>query len=373
MNDSASATVAQRQAAGSVVAGWPALLVAALVVGGAVYSFSPRQPPAFPDTQVYPERLLVNGVDRAGERFVAVGEQGQILVADGAAGPWRSVAPAPQRGSTLTRVRFIDEQRVLAVGHDGWILLSEDRGDSWQEVAYSEGSDPLLGVSGLVADRVFAYGAFGVMRVSQDRGRSWQPYELDIVTPETAEDESSAPEEALDPYADPFAAFEAQAFSGQRHINGMTVAADGSLILVGERGLLLRSTDDGQSWTELPSVYDGSLFGALSLPSGTLIVFGMRGHAYRSDDLGQTWTESRLPGGESLFGGSVDDQGRALLVGAAGTLLRSGDDGRSFQQVAAPTRSGIVTIEPLASGGWLTGGEGGLVIKQPQAAAGDAS
>ena len=99
----------------------------------------------------------------------------------------------------------------------------------------------------------------------------------------------------------------------------------------------------------------------------------MRGHAYRSDDLGQTWTECKLPGGESLFGGSVDDEGRALLVGAAGSLLRSGDDGRSFEQVAAPARNGIVAIEALEIGGWLTAGEGGLVIKQAAAAKGDAS
>ncbi|MEC9363087.1 MAG: sialidase [Pseudomonadota bacterium] len=372
MNDSASTAVAQRQAAGSVLAGWPALLVAVLVVGGAVYSFSPRNPPAFPATQVYPDRLLVNGVDRSGERFLAVGEQGRILVADGAEGPWRPVEPVPQRGSTLTRVRFIDEQLAIAVGHDGWILRSEDRGESWTEVAWSEGGDPLLGVSGLVGGRLFAFGAFGLMLASQDRGLSWQRYELAITADQTVED-SEAPVESVDPYADPFAAFEAEDFGGQKHLNGMTVAADGSLLLVGERGLMLRSTDAGETWTELPAVYDGSLFGALSLPSGTLIVYGMRGHAYRSADLGQTWTESRLPGGESLFGGGVDAEGRALLAGAGGTLLRSGDDGRSFEQVAAAARNGLVDVEPLDSGAWLTAGEGGLVIKQPQAAAGDAS
>ncbi|MES0875247.1 WD40/YVTN/BNR-like repeat-containing protein [Sinimarinibacterium thermocellulolyticum] len=371
MNDSACATAQQQQVA-RVRLGWPALLVAALVVGGAVYSFSPRQPPVFPATQVHPDRLLVNDVDRSGERFVAVGEQGQILVADAAQGPWRTVPPATQRGSTLTRVRFIDQRLLIAVGHDGWILRSEDRGESWTEVAFAEGSDPLLGVSPLVGDRIFAFGAFGAMLVSEDRGLSWRPHEL-VVVSDTASDVPAAPAENVDPYADPFAAFEAAEFGGQKHLNGMTQAADGSLILVGERGLMLRSTDGGQTWTELPSVYDGSLFGVLSLPSQTLIVYGMRGHVYRSEDLGQTWTESQLPGGESLFGGGVDEKGRALLVGASGSLLRSDDDGRSFAQVAARTRSSLVAIEPLASGGWLTAGEAGLVIKQPQTATGDAS
>jgi photosystem II stability/assembly factor-like uncharacterized protein len=371
MNDSASATADQSQAAGSVVAGWPALLVAALIVGAAVYSFSPRQPPAFATTQVYPERLLVNGLDQHGGRFVAVGEQGQILLADAAEGPWRSVVPAPQRGSTLTRVRFVDDKLVIAVGHDGWILRSEDRGESWTEVAFAEGTDPLLGVSGLIGERIFAFGAFGLMLASTDRGRSWQPYELSIIDTASGEEPVAVAEQA-DPYADPFAAFEAEAFGGQKHLNDITTAADGSLLLVGERGQMLRSTDGGETWTELPAVYDGSLFGALSLPSGTLIVFGMRGHAYRSDDLGQTWTESKLPGGESLFGGSVDGEGRALLVGAAGTLLRSSDDGRSFEQVATRSRSGIVAVEPLGSGAWLTAGEGGIVVRTAAAANGDA-
>lgn len=372
MNDTASAAAAHRQAAGSFAAGWPALLVAAMVVGAAVYSFSPRTPPTFPATQIYPERLLVNDVDRSGERFVAVGEQGQILLADNPQGPWRSVAPTTQRGSTLTHVRFIDDQLAIAVGHDGWILRSEDRGESWSEVAFAEGTDPLLGVSVLVGERIFAFGAFGLMLASSDRGQSWQPYELAITSAAVTE-EPAPPVEEVDPYADPFAAFESEEFGGQKHLNGITIAADGSLLLVGERGLMLRSTDAGATWTELPAVYDGSLFGAQSLPTGTLIVFGMRGHAYRSDDLGQSWTESRLPGGESLFGSGVDAQGRALLVGAAGTLLRSTDDGRSFEQVTARSRSGIVAIEALAGGGWLTAGEGGIVIKQPQVAAGDAS
>jgi photosystem II stability/assembly factor-like uncharacterized protein len=363
MNDSASASAVRNAAAGGGLSGLPSLVVAALVIAGAVYSFSPRKPPAFADTQVYPDRLLVNSVARNNGRLVAVGEQGQILVADDAQGPWRSAAVEPQRGSTLTDVRFADERVAVAVGHDGWIVRSSDGGETWREVAFNaSGSDPLLGVAGPYDGRLFAYGAFGMYRVSDDLGQTWS--ERSISAADTGQ-HADAVAQTDDPFADPFAAFEAQEFSGERHVNAIARAADGALIAVGERGLLQRSTDNGESWTALPEIYAGSLFGIVLLPSKTLIAFGMRGNAFRSEDHGQTWTRSELPTSVSMFAGSVGEQGQVLLAGAGNLVLRSTDDGRSFEQQTVSARDSIADLLPLPGGAWLTAGEGGLRVARP--------
>lgn len=363
MNDSAPASAGRKTAAGGGWGALPALLVAALVIAGAVYSFSPRPPPSFAETRVYPERLLVNGVARSNGRLVAVGEQGQILVADDVQGPWRSAQVVPQRGSTFTGVRFIEPHVAVAVGHDGWIVRSSDGGESWHEVAFAEGGgEPLLGIAGPYDGRLFAHGAFGLCLVSDDGGQTWSARSMAAA--------GGAPgfDAQIDPYADPFAAFEAQEFSGERHVNGIGRAADGGLIAVGERGLLQRSTDNGESWTALPEIYAGSLFGVTLLPSNTLVAFGMRGHAFRSEDHGRSWTPSRLPVSVSMFAGGTDAQGNLLLAGASNVVLRSTDDGRSFEQQTISARDSIAALLPLPDGAWLLAGEGGLQIGRPTAA-----
>ncbi len=366
MNDSASASAVRNAAAGSVLNGWPSLLVAALVIAGAVYSFSPRKPPAFSETQVQPERLLVNSVARNKARLLAVGEQGQILVADDAKGPWHSAVIEPQRGSTFTAVLFVDDSVAVAVGHDGWIVRSSDAGETWREIAFNEaGSDPLLGIAGPYDGRLFAYGAFGLFMVSDDLGQTWQPRSMAAAG--GAQDAGAT--EADDPYADPFAAFEAQAFGGERHVNAVTRAADGALIAVGERGLLQRSIDNGESWTALPEIYAGSLFGVVLLPSKTLVAFGMRGNVFRSEDHGQSWTQSTLPTSVSLFAGSIDADGHVLLAGAGNVVLRSNDDARSFELLTVSSGDALADLLPLPGGSWLTAGEGGLRVAQPAAPA----
>lgn len=383
MNDTASAAALHRPAQRAGLLGsWPSLLVAALVFGGAIYSFSPRPVPQFPATQVYPERLLVASIARQGTRYVAVGEQGQILIADAAQGPWRSAQLDKQRGSTFTRAGFIGEGVALAVGHDGWIVRSADAGETWSEVFYGgDGSDPLLGLAGPYDGRLFAFGAFGLFAVSDDAGQTWQKREIAIEPAEGAEpagagyDPFANADASIDPNADPFANFDTNALGGTGHLNDMTQAADGSLILVGERGLLLRSTDKGENWKALPEIYAGSLFGVLMLPSKTLVAFGMRGHAFRSEDNGQTWQEAEVPTATSLFGGAVSAQGHVLLGGAGNTVLSSSDDGKTYTLLTGSAGNTIAALQALPGGGWLSGGDNGLVVSTAsgEAAAGDAS
>lgn len=349
-------------------AGWPAIIFVIIVALAATYAFSPRPSPSFPATEVHPRDLLIAGLAQQNGRFLAAGEQGHILLADSAQGPWREARVAPQRIATLTQVGFIGDKVALAVGHDARILRSEDAGASWKEVFYVESPkdgpmpadgamappadagfsgpppddsasedanapsplqpDPLLGFSGPYNGHLFAYGAFGLMLVSSDDGRSWTRQTSPVF--------------------------------GDRHINGMTRLGDGSLLAVGERGLLAQSSDDGASWKELPSIYTGSFFGALLLPSRTVVVYGMRGHAFYSRDNGKSWQASTVPVGSSLFGGAVDAAGQPVLVGASSTVLVSRDDGGSFELRSSGGRNDFAAVLPLDATHWLTGSDGGL-------------
>lgn len=363
MNDASSAaTLRGTQRQSLIRDGWPSLLISALVAGAAVFSFSERPTPEFAATQVYPERLMVNAVARQGQRLVAVGELGQILVADDAKGPWHSAKLDAQQGLTLTRAAFAGDGVAVAVGQDGLIVRSADRGETWKQVALgAEGSDSLLGVAGPYDGRLFAFGAFGLYLVSDDLGQTWQQRELVIDEGGAAQ---AATEAVVDPNADPFANFDAEAVGGAGHLNDMTRAADGSLILVGERGLLLRSTDKGETWKKLGDVYTGSFYGVVALPNQGLVAFGMRGNVFYSRDAGATWSKSKVPLQQSLFAGAVGPGGEVILGGAGNTVLVSTDGGVAFTLSAAKARNGIAGLLPLARNEWLTVGDGGIRIER---------
>lgn len=353
---------------GSLFAGWPALLMTVFVSVAAVISFSHRPLPPFPATQIHPDQLLVNGLAQQGDRLVAVGEQGRILYADLPGKSWRVAKVEPQRGSNLNNVLFTDQNTVIAIGHDGWILRSEDGGKNWQEVHFDTGrSEPLLGVAGPYDGTLFAFGAFGLFLTSTDGGKTWQPSSLVEAPKATDPAAATVTPEAAPAEVDVFAMTDVGGGISDRHFNGMTRAGDGSLVIVGERGLIAQSTDSGKTWTALPEIYQGSFYGVLALPGNGLLVYGMRGNAYYSTDLGKTWQKSDVPQVTSLFGGAVNSDGSILLAGTGNSIYVSSDGGVSFRLVSRADRKGLAAILPMEGSKWLTAGEGGLSLQSPAA------
>jgi photosystem II stability/assembly factor-like uncharacterized protein len=349
----------QRASAGS----WPAYLIVVLVLGAAFYAFSHRPPPPFPATAVHPDRVLINGIAKSGSRLIAAGELGHILIADAPDGPWHEAKVEPARGSMFTRAIFIDDKTALAVGHDGWIVRSEDRGETWKEVAFNaERPDPLLAVAGPFDGKLFAVGNFGLFMTSTDQGRTWQTETLAIL----GKGGAPAPVTVVDPDADPFANFGKTADSqADRHLNGLVRASDGSLLLVGERGLLLQSRDNGQNWQPLDSIYAGTFFGALALPPNKLLAFGMRGNAFVSSDLGKTWKKAVTPMAVSLYDAAVLANGEIVMVGDINTVFASKDGGEHFTLALQTERRGVMAglsaVLPLGDGELLAAGDGGVL------------
>lgn len=258
-------------------------------------------------------RSLLLDAAVAGERVVAVGERGHVLLSEDAGVSWRQVV-TPTR-TTLTAVYFPSAKHGWAVGHDAVVLYTGDGGESWElQHAAPDLESPLLDVWFRDERQGFAVGGYGLFLETADGGSTWNSR---LITDQDV------------------------------HYNAIAAAPDGSLYLAGEMGSLFRSDDTGQSWAALESPYHASFFGALVLPDGAILLFGLRGHVYRSDDGGRTWSAGVTGTEASLMGGAAVTGDEMVLGGVTGVLLRSRDGGRSFQIATRPDRKAIAAAVAL--------------------------
>ena len=148
------------------------------------------------------------------------------------------------------------------------------------------------------------------------------------------------------------------------HFNAIARDGERGLVIVGERGLVLRSQDAGQSWRKQDFPYRGSMFGVLGFGDGRLLAYGLRGNVYESSDGGVSWSKVNAEGSASLMGGLALDNGGAILTGPNGAVLRrdTGDApfvATTFRNAAGetPTLSGVA---PAAGGQFVLVGDKGV-------------
>lgn len=105
---------------------------------------------------------------------------------------------------------------------------------------------------------------------------------------------------------------------------------------VGDYGVIIRSTDGGESWTQKLSPNQFALRNIHFFDDSTGIVAGFRGSCFRSTDRGESWqavalgTEATLPG-MSVVGNTV------WLSGEEGILFRSTDRGVTWTRLESGT------------------------------------
>lgn len=277
------------------------------------------------------------GAAHAGARIVTVGERGIILLSDDNGKHWQQ-ADVPV-SVTLTAVRFADARNGVAVGHAGVVLTTSDGGAHWQRVLdgqqlaglalqaakaaanasatsgagsgsgadvgttasaaalrdaerlVADGADkPLLDVCLLPNNRVLAVGAYGLAFASEDGGRTWASWMTRISNPKGL------------------------------HLN--TVRANGDTILIaGERGLAMLSTDAGHSFRPLNVPYQGSFFTAELSGDNTMLLAGLRGNAWRSGDSGRSWQQIASPAPVTITASTTRKDGTQILANQAGMLL----------------------------------------------------
>ncbi len=289
-------------------------------------------------------RSLLLDVVQAGQRLVAVGERGHVLISsDGR--QWEQAEFVPVR-ATLTRVSFAGG-RLWAVGHDSTIIHSRDMGRTWSLQHFEpEWEKPLLDVHFFDANRGVAVGAYGLFMRTEDAGRNWEVVEMgELVTSEDIDWEEAA-RAAMDDDEFGFDDFGDDDFGDDEfgsdnegwydaesdfdrgcyeflecHLNAFLDLGDGRQMIAAERGYGFRSEDGGETWEAFRFPYAGSMFGLLPAGPGSILAFGLRGHVQYSSDFGHSWEILDTGLSSSLKGGTLDPQGRPFMVGAGAARL----------------------------------------------------
>jgi photosystem II stability/assembly factor-like uncharacterized protein len=256
---------------------------------------------------------------QAGQRLVAVGERGHVLLSDDHARQWRQAAAVPTR-NTLTAVYATDPRTLWAVGHGGVVLRSGDAGENWSVVAgRTDAPDVLLSIRVEPDGAGLAVGGFGFALSTADAGKIWRRIAL-------------LPGEA-----------------GERHLNRIFVSAQGTWLIAAEGGHILRSTDRGASWSGVKTPYSGSLWSGAALGDGVLLACGMRGNVVRSVDDGRSWTHQAVPNAGSLCALAELPDRRTVLVGTDGTLLTAAAGAQSFSFRRLEDRATLTGVIPLTT------------------------
>lgn len=272
------------------------------------------------------ERMRLVALARAGQRIVAVGEYGHVIYSDDRGAHWFYGANAADR--MLTAVDFVGTDLGFATGHDASLIGSQNHARTWLTL-YGEAQPqgPLLSLRMRDAQHGIAVGAYGL--IVRMGATGW---------------------EALARTDD------------DRHLYGVAWVDDRRAVIVGERGYIALSDDDGVHWRNVASPYAGSLFGVVHVGARTLIAYGMRGKLLRSADGGEHWTEIASPTASFLIGADVASDGRILIAGLAGTLIESRDAGQHFTAVPTQRKDGFAGVLAIDADTVLLVGDHGPVL-----------
>jgi photosystem II stability/assembly factor-like uncharacterized protein len=307
-------------------------------------------------------RSIVNGLAHAGKRVVAVGQRGHVLYSDDEAKTWQQgTVPV---SSDLVAVSFPTPTTGWAVGHDGVVLRSTDAGATWVRqldgqaagaamVAYYErnaasvpaadakryaaaadeakrfaaqGSEnPFLDVWFENDKNGIVVGAFGLILQTRDGGTTWEPMLHAVENP--------------------------KAF----HLYSVR-AVGPDVYMTGEQGLVLKLDRAAGQFRKIEVPYQGTLFGVTG-SSRAVIAYGLRGTMLRSTDAGRTWQQLPASVPVGLTAG-VTEANRILIVSQSGHVLTSSDDGASFK---------LASVErPMPAAAVLSLGDKAVVVAGPR-------
>ena len=297
------------------------------------------------DVGVWPElraRADLGAVAARGERVLAAGAFGTVLVSPDAGTTWASQDTGTDQ--TLFAVALGPGQEAWAVGRSGAVVHSAD-GERWERRP-----TPFLrhffGVLAPGPGEALVVGDFGLQLASDDGGQRWRclPRGEDVILGRVARGAGDAlvvgefgTLERLPAGYPPGRQGRLDGVADDTYLFDAWLADDGQRgIAVGLEGTLLRTRDGGASWQRAEVGLDADLY-AVDGAGQRVVVVGEGGLVASSRDGGRSFRVARAPPLPlPLLDVAFADGRSVYAVGPAGSILVSRDGGESFVALRGP-------------------------------------
>lgn len=148
------------------------------------------------------------------------------------------------------------------------------------------------------------------------------------------------------------------------NLNSLTFINYGLGYAVGDAGVILKSTDGGNTWEKITApdsvinYYDIRYNGVSSI-----FVSAEGGKMYKSADDGLTWLSVQTGVEETIFRIHFLGNGDGYAVGSKGLMIRTSDNGLSWTRVVTPTQSLLYSIHFYDTRNGMAVGWNGTIIK----------
>jgi photosystem II stability/assembly factor-like uncharacterized protein len=281
------------------------------------------------------EKALYNADFADPQNGIAIGQDGLIVKTSDGGKTWRQIGltlPLEDWRPSLPHIfslsRGADPQKIWAAGPGGTIIRSRDGGETWEDLSLHR--DITLNGIAFVNDlQGWVTGEFGAILHTVDGGQTWQEQKNVLNLPKYTRPELSE-EDAIKQRVP-------QLYLEDLFLTSVAFRNEREGYVTGESGILLTTTDGGETWTNVSS---GSFNILLSVVPArahhAAVATGVLGTMAVFD--GEKW--KNLPEiREHVLTWLRDvsfakDGGFGLACGGKGSILISHDGGKTWKQLA---------------------------------------
>ncbi len=133
--------------------------------------------------------------------------------------------------------------------------------------------------------------------------------------------------------------------------------------IVGDLGVLLKTTNGGWNWTSYSSGTNNRLTGIIFTNADNGIIIGRWGMIMRSTDGGESWFSQPSGTGNSFHDISFANENDGLIVGVGGTILKTTDGGVNWTSQASGTNNFLNGVSFIDSNIATIVGHDGIILR----------
>ncbi len=275
----------------------------------------------------------------------------------------------------ITGIQFISPDTGFLVTREGTFLRTYDRCATWQTGTVDK-TARLEDVSFASTAHGLVCGGYGALYVTEDSGQSW-----DNVSPGDSAhmyfdvlmvDTRIALVSGMDRGANvPYAGILLRSTNGGRSWLGQEsmgmgyselISTDAGRILLPSFGQLHVSTDQGETWQTRHLGIRGRAR-ALSLSGSTGFLVGPESMCARSTDSGQTWTNLQIEEDRTFVAVEVVNEQTAYIGGLGSHMLVTTDGGQTWKEELMARSFSVLDMALIGDRLYAVGSEAAMVYK----------